>query len=136
MTPKRSGPGALAGATEAGIECSEQPLDTTNSAAAPATNVNLADLLRGGSHQVLIIASQPISEADLQTKPLCVVRARRSFRPTWSDLVPIAQAIVDGYIGVLVFSDDDHAKEFEASRGLELIGRISRALRAQRRSAE
>jgi hypothetical protein len=36
MPPNRSDLGALTGAAEAGIECSEQPLDTTNSGVAPA----------------------------------------------------------------------------------------------------
>jgi hypothetical protein len=36
MPSKRSGPGALAGATEASVECSEQPLDTTKTAGPPA----------------------------------------------------------------------------------------------------
>jgi hypothetical protein len=133
MPPNRSDLGALTGAAEAGIECSEQRLDTTNSAAKPVASINLANLLRGGSRRILITASKPISKADLRTKPLCVVRAHRSFRPTLSDLVPIARAINDGYIAVLVFADDDHAEEFEAGRGLELIDRIIRALGALRR---
>jgi hypothetical protein len=133
MQPNGSGPGAPASGAEAGIECSEQPLDTKNSAAKPAASINLANLLRGGSRRILITASKPISKADLRTKPLCVVRANRSFRPTLPDLVPIARAINDGYIAVLVFADDDHAEEFEASGGPELIDRIIGALRALRR---
>jgi hypothetical protein len=131
MMSERRGPRrAVAGTADAGIGCSGQARDTTKAAGKPAASVNLTDLLCGGSGRVLITALEPVSEADLHTKPMCVVRALRTFRPTWHDLLPVAQAIVDGYIGVLIFADDDHAKEFEAARGPELIDRIIRALRA------